>query len=216
MARPPQPGRSWRAAEGAAGSPAARAGERGSPAREQQPCLVPGSPARRQQPKAAQRPLPGCRRDARAHPVHAPSPGGTGATPHPSPSLCRLCFAVTDRQAPAPRTINYSRALFLNIDVKSKFPACPLPAFQMQFSRRKEPGSRGAIRRCRRARHGGGGKEAPPPPPAGPGAAGQGQQEPPRRLAGLGASPPAPPPSPGLQAPISPPAGREQGGRLTE
>lgn len=66
-------------------------------------------------------------------------PEGTGISPHPSLSLCHLCFAVTDRQAPAHRTINYSRAPFLHIDVKSKFPARPLPAFQMRFSHHRDP-----------------------------------------------------------------------------
>lgn len=64
----------------------------------------------------------------------------------PCPCHCHPCFAMPDGQAPAPCTINYLRALLLNIDVKSKFPACPSLLFQMRFSRHKDPTSRGAIR----------------------------------------------------------------------
>lgn len=38
----------------------------------------------------------------------------------------------------------FTRTIFLNIDVKSKFPACPSPAFQMRFSGHKDPSSHGA------------------------------------------------------------------------
>lgn len=133
-----------------------------------QPCPRPGpwragrSPARRRAPRhtgSSRRQPSSLRRDAgesppcACHSLVVPT-GGTGVPPDPSLSLCHLCFAVTDRQAPAHRTINYSHALFLNIDVKSKFLACPSPTFQIRFSRHKDPSSRRAIERCRRGEGG--------------------------------------------------------------
>lgn len=166
MAQQPQPSRTRKAAGGAGGSPTAHGGEWGNPAQDQghgeqaEPLPDTGLPG----PPAAGEGSPAAFAEMRAsaHPVRATlwwcPRRGTGVSPHPSLSLCHLCFAVTDRQAPAHGTINYLRALFLNIDVKSKFPACPSPAFQMRSSRREDPSSCGAIGHCRRARRRGGGR----------------------------------------------------------
>lgn len=89
--------------------------------------------------RAAQWPLP--------RPRQMPPCAGTLVVPQqgwespPTPGCHSVTSAVTDRQAPARRTINYSHALFLNIDVKSKFPACPSPASPKGFSHHKEPHS---------------------------------------------------------------------------
>lgn len=130
VARPPQhSSRTWRAAGGAAGCPTAQAGGQDSPVPAQDPeqthlCPTLGSPhTNSSQSSSLPRP-----RQIPPSAATLVAPGGTGVSPQPRLSLCHLCFAVTDRQAPARGTINYSHALFLNIDVKSKFPACPSPA----------------------------------------------------------------------------------------
>lgn len=150
VAQPPQPSRTWGAAAGAAGSPTAHGGACGIPAQDQASGEGAEALPSAQLPGHSQEQPSGlCRGASKSPPCagHSPMvpPEGTGVSPHPSLSLCHLCFAVTDRQAPAHRTINYSRAPFLHIDVKSKFPACPSPAFQMRFSRHKDPSSCRAI-----------------------------------------------------------------------
>ena len=163
------------------------------------------------QPKAAQRL---CRDAGKSPPCARRSPvvppGGTGVSPHPSLPVHRLCFAATDRQAPAHRTINYSRAPFLNIDVKSKFPAGPSPALHMRLPGDVDPSSQALLSGTAPWRGMEGWMEGPPRLPARPlppalGCAIQGHQEqPPTRPGqpGLGASAPAHPRASAWHAPM--------------
>lgn len=123
---PPQPSRAWEAAGGAAASPMIHAGQWGNPAQDGDHGALP---------------VPGLASSSQGQPSslwHEPTlctplqwyPGGAGVSLQPSLSLCHLCFAVTHGQVPAPRTIHYSHAPFLNIDAKSKLPACPSPALK--------------------------------------------------------------------------------------
>lgn len=94
------------------------------------------STAGRQEPCSFQRDV------ARAHPVPWWGPRRDTSLPPPQPVTLSPLLCCDRQTSPSSQDHQlFTCTIFLNIDVKSKFPARPSPAFQMRFSRHKDPSS---------------------------------------------------------------------------